>query len=664
MITYEDYETLCQVIWEHNRRYYVDHDPIITDHEFDLLLKKLETIELEHPDWILSTSPTQRVGEGLTKGFQTVKHHVPMLSLANCYSEEEISDFIKRCQKTLESDKVEFSAELKMDGIACSVIYEKGKFIQGITRGDGRQGDDITPNVRTIKSLPLQLYGEALPDRLVLRGEVFMRQETFQALNEQKEENGEEPWANPRNAAAGSLKLLDPRESAKRGLDIVVYGIAENSQMILKSQHEVHHYLQQMGLPTLEARALCQSREEITGFLHHVAELRPKLNYDIDGVVLKVDNLESQRILGSTAKNPRWAIAYKFAAEQAETTVREITVQVGRTGTLTPVAELEPVTLAGSTIARATLHNEEEVARKDVRVGDRVVIEKGGDVIPKVVRVLPDGRSEDSTPWTMPGMCPACETPVVRVEGEVAVRCPNQEACPAQAQRRIAYFVSKPAMDIGEMGSRVVEQLIESGFVTRPSDIYTLTTEQLLTLEGFKEKSAQNLIAGIDKSRTPTLARFLMALGIKYVGSGTADLLADEAGTLEALQEFDRSRLVAIGGVGEKVADAVLEYFASEKNREEVSRLLANGVVPQVTEPSQFSDHAFKGMTFVLTGTMHHYTRPQAAALIKERGGKVTGSVSKKTDFLLAGDAPGSKLAKAEKLGVQILTEQQFEQRL
>ncbi len=664
MMIFEEYEELCKTVWDHNRRYYVEHNPIISDYEFDHLLKELERVEREHPDWVLSTSPTQRVGETTTEGFKTTQHRTPMLSLGNTYSEDEIADFIKRCQKSLEREDLSFSAELKMDGIACGITYKHGELVQAVTRGNGKEGDEITANVKTIQSLPLKLYADPMPDLLDLRGEVFLPISRFQELNTLRDEEGDEPWANPRNAAAGSLKLLDPRQTAYRGLDIVIYGIAEDSLMQTKTQEQGHHYLQKLGLPTLQAHALCQNMEEIRAFLQHVEELRQTLDYQIDGVVLKVNRIDEQQLLGSTAKSPRWAVAYKFAAEQAETTIREITVQVGRTGTLTPVAELQPVSLAGSTIARATLHNEEEIARKDIRVGDRVIIEKGGDVIPKVVSVLIEKRPEKSSPWHMPDTCPACETAVLRIEGEVAVRCPNSITCPEQQQRRIAYFVSKQAMDIDEMGTKIVAQLLEKELVTRPSDIYKLTLQEALSLEGFKEKAAKNLISGIDASRKPSLGRFLMALGIKYVGSGTADLLAEEGKSLTGVMELDRDHLIAIDGVGEKVADAVVEFFANEKNQAEVEALLANGVEPQEVAESAFTNHPFKGKTFVLTGTLHHYTRPQAAALIKERGGKATGSVSKKTDYLLAGESAGSKLTKAEKLGVEVLTEEQFQQAL
>lgn len=659
-LTQEDYEQLCQEIWHHNKLYYVKHAPVISDFEFDTLLRKLESIEREHPGWVTPSSPSQRVGEMLTEGFQSVKHSTPMLSLSNTYNREEIEEFIARVQKLLHREAITFTCELKMDGIAVSVRYERGEFLRAVTRGDGKQGDDITSNIRTLKNLPLRLMGKDIPDALEVRGEVFMPHLTFQELNNRREKFGEQLWANPRNAAAGSLKLLDPKEVVKRGLKVFFYGVAEDSADKISSQSETHQYLQSVGLPTLEYHKTCHTIQEIWDFVEEIQRIRPNLPYDIDGVVIKVDALQEQQKVGYTAKSPRWAVAYKFAAEQATTVVNEITVQVGRTGVLTPVAELMPVFLAGSTISRATLHNEEEVIRKDIRVGDTVVIEKGGDVIPKVVEVDFDKRVEGSSPWAMPDKCPCCGSEVERIPGEVAVRCPNIAGCPDQLLRRISYFVAKKAMNIDMLGEKIVEQLVGVGYVRKPSDIYTLTANQLYQLEGFQEKSVSNLLKSIESSKNVPLPQLIMALGIKYVGAGTAELLARTAGSLENLMKLTRSELLFIDGVGDKVADAVIEYFSDQENIEEINRLLELGVSPEVVELVDHGDHPFKGKTFVLTGTLDRYTRTDAANLIKERGGKVTGSVSKKTDYLLAGEAAGSKLAKAESLGVEILSEKDF----
>lgn len=659
-----DYEKLCEEVWKHNRLYYIENNPVLSDKEFDLLLKKIEAIESEHPDWISQNSPSQRVGETVTEGFKSVKHETPMLSLANTYSRDEVDDFINRLHKLLGRKEIAFSCELKMDGIAVSIRYERGVLVRGLTRGDGKMGDDITSNIKTIQALPLQLYGENIPELLEIRGEVFMPHHVFLKQNEQKLKNEEQLWANPRNAAAGSLKLLDPKESAQRGLHIVCYGLGDESTVDIKTQTEVHAYLARLGLPVLRLIDHCTTLDEIWAFTEKVAKERPHLPFDIDGVVIKLDNIKEQRKVGATAKNPRWAVAYKFAAEQSVTHIKDITVQVGRTGVLTPVAELEPVFLAGSTIARATLHNEDEIKRKDIRIGDAVVIEKGGDVIPKVVSVDLSQRPQGSKPWHMPHVCPSCHAEVERVEGEVAVRCANSLKCPEQRMRRIIYFVGKDAMDIDHMGEKVVEQLFLKGYVSMPSDIYKLTAKELSTLEGFKDKSIQNVLSSIDKSRHVTLSKLIMGLGIKFVGSGTAELLANRAGDLESLTKLTYDELLEIDGVGDKVAEAVVEYFLEPRNKTEISRLLELGVKPENVQIKKIAGHIFENKTFVLTGTLDEYSRDDAAKLIKERGGKVTSAVSKNTDYVLAGDAAGSKLDKAEKLGVAVLNEPEFKKML
>jgi len=660
IVTHEDYKKLCEEIWHHNKLYYIDHQPEISDKEFDARLKHLEKIEHSHPEWVRPDSPSQRVGEMLSEGFKTVKHRVPMLSLANSYSKDEIEDFITRLQKLIGTSELTYSCELKMDGIAVAALYKNGAFLQGVTRGDGKEGDDITSNMKTIASLPLRLHGNDVPEFLDIRGEVFISHHTFKTMNMHRETVGESLWANPRNAAAGSLKLLDPAEAAKRGLSVYFYGIAEDSTGKIHNQSDVHNFLKLLGLPTLEYHAKCHSLNEIWDFIENIRKIRSTLAYDIDGVVIKLDSLRDQKKIGVTGKSPRWAIAYKFAAEQASTCIVDITVQVGRTGVLTPVAELEPVLLVGSTIARATLHNEEEVQRKDIRVGDTVIIEKGGDVIPKVVEVQLMQRPSHSTPWKMPEFCPSCGSKVERLPDEVAVRCPNIAGCPDQKLRRISYFVAKGAMNIDHLGVKIVEQLVSENLVTKPSDLYTLTDNQLIQLEGFKEKSVKNLLASIQKSKDVPLANFIMAIGIKYVGAGTAELLATKAGNMTKLSQLTRDELLSIDGIGDKVADAVIEYFVTPDNIEELGRLYSFGVHPQPIEVVDYGEHPFKGKTFVLTGTLANYTRDQASGLIKQRGGKVTGSVSAKTDYLLAGEEAGSKLAKAQLLGVKVLSEADF----
>ena len=650
----QNYEKLIEEIRKHDRHYYVENRPIISDYDYDQLYKKLEKIEAEHPDWVLPTSPTQRVGEALTKGFKQQTHDVPMLSLGNTYSADEVGDYIKRVHKLLEKSHIPFCAELKMDGVAVSVRYEKGVYTRALTRGDGTKGDDITANMRTIRAVPLELSNA--PDLLEIRGEVFMPHKAFQSHNEQMDE----PWANPRNAAAGSLKLLDPRQVAQRGLSAVFYGLAEENTV--HSQYKIHAYLEKLGLPVFshDHYAVCDTLDEIMKFADKIENKRHTLPFDIDGIVIKVDNIKLWSQLGTTGKSPRWAVAYKFAPEQATTQIREITVQVGRTGVLTPVAELEPVFLAGSTISRATLHNEEEVARKDIREADFVVIEKGGDVIPKVVEVTSSKRPSHTKAWKMPAHCPVCGSPVIRIEGEVAVRCPNTKGCQEQLITRIAYFANKHAMDIDHLGEKVARQLVEKKLVSNPSDIYRLTGKDLAQLDGFKDKSIQNLLTSIDRSKDVSLARFILALGIRYVGEETAEILAREAGNIHQLAKMSEQELLQIEGVGEKMAEAIVAYFAESSNLQEIEALLHHGVKSHPTKKITRTEHPFFGKRFVLTGSLEKYSRDEAEKLIKERGGKISSSVSKKTDYVLVGEEPGSKLEKAKELHIKMLTEDQF----
>lgn len=661
MSSHSDYEKLCQEIWHHNRLYYIEHQPELSDKQFDLLFKQLEQMEKEHPEWVTASSPTQRVNETVTKGFKTISHSIPMLSLPNTYTKEEVQQFIKRIEKLLDKPSLAFCCELKMDGIAITATYEKGVLTQAATRGDGRQGDEITQNMRTIDVVPLRLYGKDIPELLEVRGEVFLPHNEFIRLNEEKKALQEPLWANPRNAAAGSLKLLDPKETAKRKLSCVFYGIAEDSSKTVKTQYDAHQFLKHLGFPILHHIALSHTVDEIFAFADKIESLRPSLLFDIDGIVIKVNDLKEQAKAGVAGKNPRWAVAYKFAAEQAATRILDITVQIGRTGIITPVAELEPVFLAGSTITRATLHNQDEVERKDIRIGDTVIIEKGGDVIPKVVGVNLEFRLPHSKRWSMPSRCPSCGTPLIRTPGEVAVRCPNTENCEEQRLRRVIYFAGKGAMDIEHLGEKVAEQLFLKGFVKQPSDIFRLTENELYQLEGFKQKSVENLLKSIETAKEISLPKFIMALGIKHIGIQTAELLARKAGSIEKLQTLSNEELMQIDGIGEKVASAIVEYFSDKSNMREIQNLLESGVLPKSVEVISFQGHEFSGKTFVLTGTLEYYSRDQAASLIKERGGKVTNSVSKKTDYVLAGDAAGSKLDKAQELGIKILSEKDFE---
>jgi DNA ligase (NAD+) len=656
--TYEEYLALVDELRGHDKRYYEECQPIITDYEYDLLLKDLEKCEKAHPHWIVSYSPTQKVKEGVSRGFVQRKHSVPMLSLANTYSEEEVIDFGHRVEKLLHKKDIFFATELKMDGTAISLRYEKGKLVRALTRGDGWEGDDVTENVKTISCLPHHISGAA--EILELRGEVFIDKKTFLELNLAREEEGLEPWANPRNAAAGSLKLLDSKEVARRKLDIVVYAIVEGGSDIV-SQFEVHNYLEKKGLPTSskEHRALCKNVDEIMAFSRKILKIREDLPFEIDGIVIKVDDLSSYEELGTTGKFPRYAVAYKFAPEQAYTKIVEITIQVGRTGVLTPVAELEPVHLAGSTISRATLHNQEEIQRKDIRVGDFVMIEKGGDVIPKVVSVDASKRPKDSVPFHMPKHCPNCGSAVVHNPEEVAIRCPNPR-CFARKLRHIQFFAGKAALDIEHMGEKVVFQLVSKGLVQQKADIYILDASSLSILEGFKDKSIQNLLESIEKSKNCSLDKFIVGLEIKHVGAETAELLAEQFGSLENLMKASKEALLQIQGIGEKVAEAIIEYFQDPYCLEDIKLLLERGVTPHFEMKKKVQSPLFSGKTFVLTGTLENYSRELAASLIKERGGRTSESVSSKTDFVLVGKDPGSKYEKAKKLGISILSEAEF----
>lgn len=663
-VTQAEYEELIETLRDHDRRYYVECKPVISDYEYDQLTKKLESIEALHPDWIVPSSPSQRVDEGKLRGFKQADHLAPMLSLQNTYSIEEIQDFIDRVKKLTHLTHPTFSLELKIDGVAIAVRYKKGFMVQAITRGDGKKGDDVTQNVKTIPTLPMHLKEKDVPDLLEVRGEVYLSKNDFLLMNEQRQDEGQEPWANPRNACAGSLKLLDAREVYKRHLNLITYQVSFGHEIALQS--EVHPYLKKHHFPILDSRFLkkAHSLKDIEEYIHFVAKNRHELAFDIDGIVIKFDDTKYYESMGMTGKSPRWAVAYKFAPEQAKTKVLGITIQVGRTGVLTPVAELEPVFLAGSTISRASLHNEEEVDRKDIRVGDTVFIEKAGEIIPQVVKVELDNRPKQSEKWSMPKHCPFCDTKVVKMGGEVAVRCPNTLGCPAQGMRRLTFFVAKGAMDIEHLGEKVVEKLFESKMVLRPSDFYKLTKEDLLELPGFKEKSAQNLYDSIQESKKRSLDRFILGLGIPHVGAQSAHLLAQRLGSLKHFLEVDKDLLLKIDGIGEKTADAIVHYLNSALHKEDIELLIEAGVHPAVEKKVTDTGHLFYGKTFCLTGTLSRYTRQQASDLIYQHGGTVVNSVTKKTDYLLAGDEAGSKLEKARAAGVKIVDEDWFEKHL
>jgi DNA ligase (NAD+) len=661
-VTKNEYLKLIDTIRLHDYCYYVEHKPVITDYEYDQLYQRLQFFESSYPELVEKTSPTQRVGEALTKGFSQQLHEIPMLSLNNTYTFQELEDFINRVKKSAQISNLFFCSELKMDGIAISVRYEKGLYVRALTRGDGKSGDDVTSNVRTIKALPLRLRDDLvdIPDVIEVRGEVFMPRNVFMERNLQMQEAGEAVWANPRNAAAGSLKLLNPHEVFQRKLSIVFYGLAD--PLFLESQYVVHEYLEKLGFPVFsyKYKNLASSLKEIMEFAALVLASREKLSFDIDGIVVKVDDLKLWSVLGNTGKSPRFAVAYKFAPQQAKSVVKKITVQVGRTGILTPVAELAPVFLSGSTISRATLHNEEEVIRKDIREGDAVIIEKGGDVIPKVVSVISNQRSPTAVSWRMVGYCPSCGSDLKKIPGEVAFRCSNTKECREQILARLVYFASKHAMNIDHLGEKVIEQLVDKKLVVSFSDIYRLTREKISLIDGFKEKSTQNLLLSIDRSRRVSLARFVLALGIRYIGKETAELLSQKVGDIHKIIKMSAQDFLAIDGIGEKMARALEEYFGNQDNIREIEALLFNGVEPKGEAFLVLKNHFFGGKTLVLTGALQKYSRDEAEKLIKERGGRVSPSISKKTDFVVVGHDPGSKLDKAKELKTTILTEQQF----
>lgn len=657
MVDRKQYLELIAEIQRHDELYYSDCKPEISDYEYDQLVARVKKIEKDHPDWMSDSSPTQNITDSLSSGFKTVKHTYPMLSLANTYSKEELADFVKRLEKLLERKEIDLFAELKMDGLAISVRYEKGKFHQAVTRGNGKEGDDVTENVRQIVNLPHELKEDST---LELRGEVYLPIQIFRQLNQEKEEAGQDLWANPRNAAAGSLKLLDPKEVKRRKLHVVFYDIVEMEGKSLERHREIPDLLTSLGLPAfaVDDTALCSSLEELIHFSIKIEKKRDHYPFEIDGIVVKLDTIQERKFLGNTGKSPRWAVAYKFAPEQALTQIQAITVQVGRTGVLTPVAELKPTLLAGSTISRATLHNQDEIERKDIRIHDTVLIEKGGDVIPKVVSVDLTKRPPDTKPWKMPTHCPSCGEKAIRVEGEVAYRCVSH-SCPQQSLRRICFFVAKGAMDIDHLGEKIVEKLIDAGFIRKLSDIYRIKAKDLETIEGFKEKSIHNLLESIERSKTVPLARFIFALGIKFVGSGGSEILANHFRSLEALSKASKEELLALEGIGPKVAESIVHFFSQSIHLEEIKELLEVGVSLIIPEEKR-TDHPFFNKTFVLTGTLEKYGRAEASTLIKDRGGKVSSSVSRQTDYILAGSEAGSKLKKGESLGIKILSEEEF----
>ncbi len=655
---------LREEIEYHNYRYYVLDDPVISDVEFDSLMKELISLEDEHPELVTEDSPTQRVGALPITAFVQVVHRSPMMSLANTYSLQELKAFDVRVRKALPGETVEYVAELKIDGLAVSLTYEDGYFARGATRGDGTRGEDVTHNLKTIRSIPMRLrHGSSVT--VDVRGEVFMPGREFRKLNEERRLSGDALFANPRNAAAGSLRQMDPKITAARQLDIFAYGIGDVSGVTLTTQMEVLDFLGKSGFRVNPNVRLCQNIDEVMDYAKSWNEKREDIDYDIDGVVVKVNSLEQQARLGATARTPRWATAYKFPAKQGTTVVKDIIVQVGRTGALTPVALLEPVELAGSVVARATLHNEDIIRSKDIRIGDTVVVEKGGDIIPEVVKVITDKRTGNEREFRMPTTCPECGSDVIRAEGEVASRCAG-EACPAQIREGIIFFASRNAMDIEGMGPQLVSQLLQSGLIRGFDDIYSLRFEDLVELERMGEKSAQNLLDAIRNSKRRPLHRLINALGIRHVGERTARDLAVHFGSMGKLSEATYDELMSIPEVGPKVAESVVTFFKNTRNVEALRALQAQGVnmVEDTRTLSSQKTNYFTGKTVVFTGALERFTRKEGEDAILASGGKASGSVGKNTDYVIAGKDPGSKYNKAKSLGVTVLTEEEFERML
>jgi DNA ligase (NAD+) len=649
-------ESLRRKIERHDHLYHVLGEPEISDREYDKLLRELNDLEEAHPEYRDPDSPTQRVSRGLLPGFQTARHSVPMLSLDNTYSLEELEQFDARVRRLLEKENVEYVIEPKVDGVAVALRYRDGRFVLGLTRGDGTEGDDITANLRTLRSVPLRVPAREAPGELEVRGEVYMETRAFEKLNERRVAAGQNAFMNPRNATTGSLKTLDTSEVAKRPLQIYLFQLVRPERHGLKTQFESIEFVSRLGLRVNPANSLARGWEELRRECERWDTKREKLPYGTDGLVIKVNSFREQEALGFTAKSPRWGIAYKFGAHEAETTLKDIELQVGRTGVVTPVAILEPVTLLGTVVARATLHNQDEIERKDFRVGDRVIIDKGGDVIPKVLRVVPGGKRRGPK-FVMPSKCPVCGTPLVRDPEMAAVRCENL-FCPAQVRRRIVHFASRGALDIEGLGWKTVDWLVDAALVEDPADLYDLRAEDLVKLPGMGEKSAANLLAGIERSKSAPLDRLLVAIGIRHAGARIAQILAEHFGSLDALEKADEEALLEIDAIGPEIASSVVSFFSSKVGRTFVQKLRHAGVNRESKAPRRAaSTGPFAGKTFVLTGTLEDLTREDAARLIQEAGGKVTSSVSSKTDAVVAGSDPGSKLDKARALGIEVWDE-------
>jgi len=648
----KEIEKLREQINYHNYRYYVENNPVVSDYEYDQILKKLEKLELEYPDLVTPDSPTQRVGGEPLEGFKTVEHKVPMLSLANTYTYDELRDFDERVKKYVLD--VEYVVEPKIDGAGVALLYENGVLVRGATRGDGVRGDDITQNLKTIHSIPLRLYGDVLKN-VEVRGEVYMTLSGFKKYNRRQSEKEGNVFANPRNAAAGSLRQLDSRIVAKRPLDNFIYFVSY-SDRDLKTHEESLDALKKAGFRTNHLAKKVKDIEEAINYCKKLEDIRETLDYEVDGAVIKVNSLAQHKILGHTSKNPRWAISYKFTAKQSTTRLNDIAIQVGRTGTLTPVAILEPVEVGGVTVSRATLHNFDELKRKDIRIGDTVLIERSGDVIPQVVKSIKEKRKGVEKRKIIPKKCPICGTEVVRAKGEVAVRCPNKN-CSARLKWRIRYFASRDAMDIDHLGESTIDKLLEEGLVDNIADLYFLKKEDILKIEGFKEKSAQNLIDSIEKSKKQNLSRLIYSLGIRHVGKYAAQLLAAKYNSIDEISKASSEELKEIYGLGEKSADAIATFFVTDENTQLIDKLKDIGVK---TKEEKRKELPLNGKKFVFTGGLVSLTRPKASDLVKQKGGIVASGVGIDIDYVVVGDSPGSKYKKAKKLNLNIINEDEF----
>lgn len=649
---------LRELIHHYNHEYYVLDQPSVSDAVYDDTLRELEALEATHPELITADSPTQRVGAEPLSTFEKVEHMIPMLSLGNAFGEEDLRDFDERVRKAV-GDDIEYVCELKIDGLAISLTYENGRFVRGATRGDGVIGEDITSNLRTIRSLPLVIEDTGV---IEVRGEAFMPQASFLNLNEAREQAEQDLFANPRNAAAGSLRQLDPKIAARRNLDVFLFGYGEWETVDLSTHFERLDYMKQMGFKVNPMTGIYDTIEEVIAFIEKWSTERPDLPYDIDGIVIKVNNLAQQAELGFTARSPRWAIAYKFPATEAVTVLREIELSVGRTGVVTPTAILDPVSIDGSTVQRATLHNEDFIHEHDFRLGDTVVLKKAGDIIPKVVRVIEEKRTGEEEAFYMPTHCPACGSELIRLDEEVALRCINP-SCPAQLQEGLIHFVSRNAMNIDGLGEKLVQQLFRESLITDIADIYQLKREDLLELERMGEKSVDNLLSAIEASKTNSLEKLLFGLGIRHIGAKAAQILAMEFETIEALQTATYEELILIDEIGEIMAESTVTYFAEEKVKQLLEDLKALGVNMTYTGPRASTDQTetvFTDKTIVLTGRMDDFTRKEAQTIIEANGGSVTGSVSKNTDLVIAGSASGSKYTRAIELEIEVWDEAAF----